>query len=202
VARPLAALQGLDKSGRVIYIGTFSKVLFPSLRIGYMVVPPDLVDAFARARAAVGWCCPFIDQAVLADFISEGHFTRHIRRMRAIYAERQEALMTALHREAGDLLQVARTDAGIHLVGFLPDYIEDRAVAAEAAAGDVVAHPLSVFYLGEATRAKNGLVLGYGAYNLRQLREAANKLTAALKAVARNSKNRESGKLRPRALIA
>ena len=86
VARPLAALQGLDKSGRVIYIGTFSKVLFPSLRLGYMVVPSDLVEPFARARAGVGWCCPFIDQAVLADFISEGHFTRHIRRMRSIYA--------------------------------------------------------------------------------------------------------------------
>lgn len=202
VARPLAALQGLDKSGRVIYIGTFSKVLFPSLRIGYMVVPSDLVDAFARARAAVGWCCPFIDQAVLADFINEGHFTRHIRRMRAIYAERQEALIAALHREAGDLLQVARTDAGIHVIGFLPDHIDDRAVAAEAAARDIVAHPLSVFYLGEAALAKGGLVLGYGAYNVRQLREAANKLAAALKTVARNSKSQESSKLRARALIA
>src|SRR5262249_49909075 len=85
VARPLAALQGLDKSQRVIYIGTFSKVLFPALRLGYVVAPPDLVDAFVRARATLGWCSPVMDQVVLADFINEGHFTRHIRRMRSIY---------------------------------------------------------------------------------------------------------------------
>jgi len=197
VARPLAALQGLDKSGRVIYIGTFSKVLFPSLRIGYMVVPSDLVDTFARARAAVSWCCPNIDQAVLADFINEGHFTRHIRRMRAIYAERQDALISALQRGAGDLLEVARTDAGIHVIGHLPEHLDDRVVAAAAAAQDVVAHPLSHFFLGEAARAKHGLVLGYGAYNLRQLREAAGKLATALKTVARNSRNRDRHNLYP-----
>ena len=191
VARPLAALQGLDKSGRVIYIGTFSKVLFPSLRIGYMVVPSDLVDAFARARAAAGWCCPNIDQAVLSDFISEGHFTRHIRRMRAIYAERQDALIGALERQAGDLLKVSRTDAGIHVIALLPDDIDDRAVAAEVAAQDVVAHPLSVFFLGEAALAKRGLVLGYGAYNIRQLREGANRLAMAVKTVARKRGSRE-----------
>ncbi len=199
VARPLAALQGLDKSGRVIYIGTFSKVLFPSLRIGYMVVPPDLIDAFVRARAAVGWCSPIIDQVVLADFISEGHFTRHIRRMRSIYRERQEALIDALRREAGDLVEVHRSDAGIHAIGFLPDHIDDRVVAAEAAAHDVVAHPLSVFFLGEADQAQSGLVLGYGAYNVRQLREGARKLGVALKTVARNSGKRDG---RRRSLIA
>lgn len=200
VARPLAALQGLDKSGRVIYVGTFSKVLFPSLRLGYMVVPSDLVDAFVRARAAVGWCCPLIDQAVLADFISEGHFTRHIRRMRSVYAERQDALIAALHREAGDLLEVARTDAGIHVIGFLPDHVDDRAVAAAAAALDLVAHPLSVFFLGEAERAQRGLVLGYGAYSVRQLREGASKLTTALKKVARNVSNREGSKFRAQSI--
>ena len=195
VARPLAALQGLDQSGRVIYIGTFSKVLFPSLRIGYMVVPSDLVEAFARARAAVGWCNPVIDQAVLADFISEGHFTRHIRRMRAIYAERQEALIGALHREAGDLLEVARTDAGIHVRCLLPDHIDDQAVAAEAYAHDIVAHPLSIFFLGEPALAQRGLVLGYGAYNVRQLREGASKLATALKTVVRKSESRDSRRL-------
>lgn len=188
VARPLEALQGLDKTGRVIYIGTFSKVLFPSLRVGYMVIPSDLVEAFVRARAALSWCNPIIDQAVLADFISEGHFMRHIRRMRAIYAERQAALINALDREAGDLLEVARTDAGIHVRGLLPDWIDDRAVAAEASARDVVAHPLTVFYMGEPGLARRGLVLGYGAYNVRQIREAAGKLAIALKSVARGSK--------------
>jgi GntR family transcriptional regulator / MocR family aminotransferase len=201
VARPLAALQGLDKSGRVIYIGTFSKVLFPSLRIGYMVVPSDLVDAFVRARAATSWCCPIIDQAVLADFISEGHFTRHIRRMRALYAERQDVLAGALQREAGDLLEVARTDAGIHVIGFLPDHVDDQDVATEAAAYDIVAHPLSAFFLGDPKLARGGLVLGYGAYNFRQLREGASKLAAALKSVARKSR-RDGRMLRARSLIA
>ena len=137
---------------------------------------------------------------VLADFISEGHFTRHIRRMRANGAPGD--LDQHLQRQAGDLLEVARTDAGIHLIGRLPDHIDDRVVAAAAAAHDVVAHPLSVFFLGEAALAKRGLVLGYGAYNLRQLRESAGKLAIALKTVAHNSRNRDSHNLRVRSLIA
>jgi GntR family transcriptional regulator/MocR family aminotransferase len=87
--RPHAALHGLDRAGRVIYIGTFSKVLFPSLRLGYLVVPPDVSDAFASARAVVDRFSPLHDQAVLADSINEGHFARHVRRMRSLYAERQ-----------------------------------------------------------------------------------------------------------------
>ena len=83
--RPIAALQGLDFTGRVIYLGTFSKVLFPSLRLGYLILPPDLVEPFTNARALVDRHSPLIEQAVLADFIAEGHFARHIRRMRALY---------------------------------------------------------------------------------------------------------------------
>src|SRR5215211_5883732 len=93
--RPLAALQGLDTDGRVIYLGTFSKVLFPALRLGYLVVPPDLVDAFVNARALLDRHSPILEQVVLADFIAEGHFLRHIRRMRALYAERQAVLLAA-----------------------------------------------------------------------------------------------------------
>src|SRR5690606_16830392 len=87
--RPLAALQGLDRESRVIYLGTFSKVLLPALRLGYLVVPPDLVEAFLAARALIDRHSPILEQAVLADFIAEGHFSRHIRRMRGLYAERQ-----------------------------------------------------------------------------------------------------------------
>ena len=185
VTRPLAALQGLDKSARVIYVGTFSKVLFPSLRIGYIVAPPDLVKAFAVARGSFSWCTPNIDQAVLADFINEGHFARHIRRMRSIYSERRDALIEALKREAGDLMQVPQTDAGIHIKALLPDHIDDRAVADEAFAQGIVAHPLSTFFLGEPALAQQGLVLGYGAYNPRQLRQGAIKLAKALQTVMR-----------------
>jgi len=195
VARPLAALQGLDKSGRVIYSGTFSKVLFPSLRIGYVVAPPDLVDAFGAARAAVGWCSPGIDQAVLCDFITEGHFTRHIRRMRSIYAERQVVLLDAL-ADAGDLLEVKRADAGIHIRVTLPDHLDDRAVAAEARANDVIAHPLSAFYMGDPALARPGLVLGYGAYNVRQIKHAAGKLVQAVQKVARLTSREPRAQLR------
>ena len=186
VARPLAALQGLDHSGRVIYVGTFSKVLFPALRLGYMVVPADLVNAFVKARAAVSWCCPIMDQVVLSDFISEGHFTRHIRKMRSLYAERQATIIQSLQREAGDLLAVTPADAGMHIRVFLPR-LDDRAVSAEALKQGIVAHPLSTFFLKEAPLARSGLVLGYGAYNARQLRDAASKLGTALKSVAQAS---------------
>ena len=182
VGRPLAALQGLDRGGRVIYLGTFSKVLFPSMRIGYMVVPPDLVDAFVAARRVVGWCSPTIDQAVLADFISEGHFTRHIRRMRPIYAERRAALIDALERQLGDLLKIEPGDAGIHLTCSLPGHLDDKAMAREAAAHGVVVKPLSAFTEEETVPVRRGLVLGYGAYSLRQIKEATNKLAVALKA--------------------
>jgi GntR family transcriptional regulator / MocR family aminotransferase len=184
VGRPLAALQGLDRGGRVIYMGTFSKVLFPSLRLGYLVVPPDLVDTFVAARAVVGWCSPTIDQAVLADFITEGHFTRHIRRMRPIYAERQAELIDALRRNLEVLLDVKPADAGIHLTCALPDHFDDSAVAREAAMQDVVVHPLSAFSVDDQGFPRRGLVLGYGAYNARQIKEAAAKLAVALKTVA------------------
>ena len=97
--RPLAALQGLDEAGRVIYIGTFSKVLFPALRLGYMVVPAGAVDAFAAARALADRHPPGPSQALVAELLAEGHFARHVRRMRTLYSERQAALLAAARRE-------------------------------------------------------------------------------------------------------
>lgn len=187
VSRPLGSLQGLDQSGRVIYVGTFSKVLFPSLRIGYIVAPPDLVKAFVIARSVASWCNPIVDQAVLADFINEGHFTRHIRRMRSIYSERQAVLIKALNDELGDLVKVAPADAGIHLRARLPPNIDDRIVAREALEQGIIVHALSAFFLGEVSLARRGLVLGYGAYNARQLKEGARKLAIALNIVLRKS---------------
>ena len=180
--RPLASLQGLDRDGRVIYIGTFSKVLFPSLRMGYMVVPAGLVGAFTAARAVVGRHSPSVEQAILADFIGEGHFGRHIRRMRALYAERQALLIGALRREAGDLVDVGPAPAGIQLAAWLPEGLDDREVAREAAARGVVARPLSFFYAG--TPARPGLELGYAAFGEREIREGAARLSAAIRACA------------------
>jgi GntR family transcriptional regulator/MocR family aminotransferase len=126
-------LQGLDPEQRVIYVGTLSKVPYPSLRIGYIVAPTDLCKAFVRARALAGHQSPALEQAVLADFISEGHFARHIRRMRALYASRQAALVKAGQSELPGLLDLPPNDAGMHLMGWLPEGVDDRE-AFEAAA--------------------------------------------------------------------
>jgi GntR family transcriptional regulator/MocR family aminotransferase len=180
--RPLAAMQGLDTTGRVIYLGTFSKVLFPSLRLGYMVVPPDMVDAFTTARALVGWCSPAVDQAVLTDFVNEGHFARHIRRMRSLYAARQGALVEAAGRELGGLLEVSPSAAGMHLVGWLPEGVDDREAARAAAQYGVHTQPLSYFAVEHNRRG--ALVLGYAAYDEREIAEAAARLASALRGVA------------------
>jgi GntR family transcriptional regulator/MocR family aminotransferase len=193
--RPLAALQGMDRSGRVIYIGTFSKALFPSLRIGFVVAPADLVDAFVTARATLGWCSPTLDQAVLADFITQGHFTRHIRRMRTIYAERQAALIDALQRETGDLVEIKTADAGIHVTCSLPGHLDDLAVRREAKELGVVAQPISAFRVDESVAPRTGLILGYGAYNIRQIKEGARKLGIALKNVSRVARTSENRRL-------
>jgi GntR family transcriptional regulator / MocR family aminotransferase len=176
--RPLAALQGLDGEGRVIYLGTFSKVLFPALRLGYMIVPPDLVDAFATARALVDRHSPAVDQAALADFINAGHFARHIRRMRALYAERQALLVDAARHELSGLLEVHSAEAGMHLVGWLPAGVDDVEASRRAAAYGVGAPPLSMYSLRPLRRG--GLLLGYTAVGDREIRDGMQRLAKAL----------------------
>ena len=179
--RPLAALQGLDTAGRVIYAGTFSKVLFPSLRLGYLVVPPELVDAFVAARALADRHSPSVTQAALADFIDGGHFARHVRRTRALYAERQAALVRAVRRTLGGLLEVSPSEAGMHLLGWLPAGVDDEAASRTALARDVDAPPLSGFRTRPPRAGeRGGLVLGYAAYTPREIDDACARLAAAL----------------------
>lgn len=176
--RPLEALQGLDAAGSVVYVGTFSKVLFPGLRLGYLVVPPDLVDAFVAAREITDRHPPGVEQAVLADFIGEGHFSRHVRRMRALYAERRGALLEAAERELRGLLDVKPAEAGMHLVGFLPEGEDDREASRRAASRGVEAPPVSAFSLGPPE--EGGLVLGYAAFDKPEIDEGAKALADAL----------------------
>jgi GntR family transcriptional regulator/MocR family aminotransferase len=186
--RPLAALQGLDTAGRVIYAGTFSKVLFPALRLGYLVVPPDLVDAFVAARALADRHSPSVTQAALADFIDGGHFARHVRRTRALYAERQAALVRAARRSLGGVLEVAPAEAGMHLMGWLVAGLDDRAAARAALTRNVDAPPLSGFRVRPARRGeRGGLVLGYAAYTPREIDDACGRLAAALRGVRRTA---------------
>src|SRR4051794_27308303 len=150
--RPLPALQGLDRDRRTIYLGTFSKVLFPSLRLGYLVVPADLVAAFVAARALADRHPPSIEQAALADFITEGHFARHIRRTRALYAERQAALLAAADRELAGLIELPPAEAGMHLVGWLPPGANDAEASYCAARAGVDAPALSAYALEPVSR--------------------------------------------------
>jgi GntR family transcriptional regulator/MocR family aminotransferase len=177
--RPLPSLQGLDAEARVLYIGTFSKVLLPALRLGYVVVPPDLVDTFLAARSIDGLHPPVIDQIVVTDFLTGGHFTRHLRRMRALYAERQEILLHALHTELDDVLDVARADAGMHLVAWLRNGMTDERASQLAAAQQVTTLPLSRFYMEAPPR--QALMLGYTGFRPPQINRAVRQLAVALR---------------------
>ncbi|MBA3826972.1 MAG: PLP-dependent aminotransferase family protein, partial [Ktedonobacterales bacterium] len=177
--RPLAALQGLDSSGRVIYIGTFSKVLFPALRLGYVVVPPDLVQPFGAARALIDRHSPTVDQAILADFIAEGHFARHIRRMRERYAERQGVLAAELRRILPNHLAVTSAAAGMFLVATLPAGSNDRTLTQRLAARGITAGALSIYYHGPAPR--HALLLGYAAFTPQQIRTGVATLATVLR---------------------
>ena len=176
--RPLAALQGLDTAGRVVYTGTFSKVLFPALRLGYMVVPESLVDAFISARGLSDRHSPSIEQAIVAEFLTEGHFARHVRRMRALYEERQDTLVTVVHRELAGAIEVTSHEAGMHLVGWLPKGASDGKASARALASGVTAPALSLYSIRPGPPP--GLLLGYAALNGRQIRDGVRKLASTM----------------------
>jgi GntR family transcriptional regulator/MocR family aminotransferase len=178
---PLASVQGLGPGDRVIYIGTFSKVLFPALRIGYLVVPKALVPAFRVVRDAIDLFPPVLFQKVLTDFIRQGHFARHIRRMRMLYMERRLMLIKALRENVGAAIEIASADAGMHLVGLLPKGMDDRRVSQLAAQAGISAIALSTCYLGRNPRP--GLVLGYGGTDWNEIEAGAAKLARILKNV-------------------
>ena len=178
-SRPLPSLQGGDDQGRVLYLGTFSKTLFPGLRMGYLVLPPALVDAFAVARSAGDRHPPVFDQAVVADFLEGGHFVRHLRRMRRLYAERQEALVEASRRMLGGLLEVPPDAAGIHLVGVLPRGVDAVEAAVSAVARGVRVVPLSRY--ASLPREREALLLGYAALPVPEIEAGVARLAAALR---------------------
>lgn len=173
--RPLEALQGLDREGRVVYVGTFSKVLFPALRLGYLVVPPGLVNAFVAARELVDRQPPGLDQAVLAEFMREGHFARHVRRMRVLYAARQTVLLEAAEQHLDGLLKIRSAEAGMHLVGELLEGFGDREASRLAEEAGVEAPAISVH-----GGTRSGLMLGYAAVREEEIEASVRRLAAAL----------------------
>lgn len=187
---PLASLQSLDRAGCVIYVGTFSKVLFPALRLGYVVAPPALAEPLARAKALIDRQGAILPQAVLADFIGEGHFMRHIRRTRDAYAERRAALMAALSDCLGERLRCGPADAGLDLcTHFLPDErgripLEDRVAQAAFDAG-IELRPLGYFANPAATPAcavAPGLLLGFSAVPPADIRRGVAALAKVIEA--------------------
>lgn len=160
-SRPISSLQGLDGDRRVIYVGTCSKVLFPALRLGYMVVPPDLIGRFLAVRQAIDVAPSDLHQAVLSEFIQAGHFARHIRRMRTLYGERRAVLRENIGKYFGSQLEVHGAESGMHLAVTLPKGFQDRDLSMKAAARDLWLWPMSVMYLGPSPR--HGWMLGFGS---------------------------------------
>ncbi|MHA1571545.1 MAG: MocR-like pyridoxine biosynthesis transcription factor PdxR [Alphaproteobacteria bacterium] len=171
--RPLTALQGLDTQARVIYVGTMSKVMFPGLRLGYLVLPEDLVDPVKALRAHIDGHPSTLAQAALADFIAGGHFASHIRRMRTLYEERQQVLVDEA-RPLAPHLTIAPADAGMHLVASLPTGADDTKISQRARAAGVILGPLSRFYQGQNRR--QGLMLGYAGFSAGEIRAGVRKL--------------------------
>jgi GntR family transcriptional regulator / MocR family aminotransferase len=174
---PVTSLQGLDRNSRVVYIGTFSKVLFPSLRLGYVVIPTDLVERFLAVRFAMDISPATFHQAVLADFVREGELARHIRRMRLLYAERRSALIENLRNELGSFVEIAGAEAGMHLCVMLKG-ISDREMAVRAARQNLHLLPLSPFYAGNAPQ--QGFILGFGSTSVEEMPDAVRKLRIVL----------------------
>jgi GntR family transcriptional regulator / MocR family aminotransferase len=174
--RPLAALQALDPAGRVIYIGTFNKMMFPSLRLAFLVVPRGFIDPFLAAKHTMDGHAPGHTQAALASFISEGHLATHLRRMLRDYDERRQALLTGL-KSLEDQLEIGPAEAGLHVSAFLRRRRDDSEIAIQCAKAGIDLHPLSRFYQGHA---RAGFVLGFACATPRQLRSGLRVLSAAL----------------------
>jgi GntR family transcriptional regulator / MocR family aminotransferase len=177
---PVEAIQGLDRAGRVIYIGTFSKVLFPSLRLGYMVVPKSLVPALAALKFLMDRHAPVFEQEVLADFIADGHFERHVRRARTRNASRRAAMLEAFHETLGDGAKVVGENAGIHMVVWLRDVAAARLddLVARAADRRVGIYSVLPHYLNPPATA--GLLLGYACLSEREIRHGVCLLSEAI----------------------
>jgi GntR family transcriptional regulator/MocR family aminotransferase len=184
--RPQSALQGLDNDGRVVYLGTFSKVLFPALRLAYVVLPPVLVEPFVQAKALIDRGAPTLTQAAIADFITEGHFERHLGQLRQVYGQRRQALVEALVHFLPDQVRFVELAAGLHVMVYLPDDCDETAVVQQAAAQDVGVHPGAPYHLQQP--APPSLLLGFSGLSEPEIEEGIRRLAVVLQSCS-NSAN-------------
>jgi GntR family transcriptional regulator / MocR family aminotransferase len=177
--QPIPALQGLDRSGSVIYAGSFSKILFPGLRLGYVVIPSGLIEEFEAVLSLTSRHAPMLEQLVLTDFIDEGHFARHVRRMRQVYAGRLAVLLEEARARLAGLLEISNVQAGLQTVGWLRNGMDADSAAMAAAKREVEVTPLRRY--GPAA-APEGLQLGFAAVDAREIRRGVRELAMALEA--------------------
>ncbi|HSS71137.1 MAG TPA: PLP-dependent aminotransferase family protein [Casimicrobiaceae bacterium] len=177
--KPLDALQTLDRHGAVFYVGTFSKSMFPALRLGFVIAPPWARDALAAAKQLSDWHAPLVAQDTLAAFIAEGHLARHVRKMRRIYGDRREILEAALARFCGERVRTVGIGAGLHLATQLDPSVATAGLIERAREASVALDPMQRFAVGE--RKSPGLVLGYGAIDARRIMEGVHRLANLMK---------------------
>jgi len=172
--RPLDALQTLDRDESDLYVGTFSKTLFPGIRIGFVVAPPWAQRALVAAKHLADVHCSVLDQDTLAAFIAEGHMVRHVRKMRAIYAKRLEVLLAHLHRDFGRWLEPIPSIAGLHVAAFTKTLVDSDRIVQRAREREVGVYSLRPYYFEGPSRS--GLVFGYGAIDEREIIEGLSRL--------------------------
>jgi GntR family transcriptional regulator/MocR family aminotransferase len=194
--RPIPAIQGQDHAGSVILSGSFSKVLLPILRLGYLVVPMHLVDKFAAARFYTDRHSSTLDQAVMCEFLTQGYFGRHVRRMRELYGGRLATLREAVHSRLAGLMTIPDVEAGIHVTALLARGLKSDAVAAALAAVKVETIPIRQFVL--ATARPEALLLGFAPYDARQIRDGVDRMAGVIEQLLRNARpGRRPGRDQP-----
>ena len=180
---PISALQGVDRHHRVIYLGTFSKVLFPALRLGYVVLPPSLVEPFHQAMRLVDRGAPTLTQAAVTDFITEGHFERHLQRLRKEYGLRRRALVETVDRCFSTTVAYSKVEAGLHVMLILPDNIDENDFVRESLDAGVGVYPGGPYYL--EPYAPPSVLLGFSGLNTEEIKEGVERLSKVLDSLVR-----------------
>jgi GntR family transcriptional regulator / MocR family aminotransferase len=189
LTRPFPCLHGLDGDGRVIYVGTFAKSVFPALRLGFVIVPADLRDQFFNARRTSDVHPPLLEQMALADFIGGGHYARHLRRMRSAYRERLEALSDAAQALCGGAMRLRPVQTGLHAVAEL-DGVDEERVYEEARERGIEVTPIGMYFIGR--RTMNGLLLGFASSRPEALRRGMERLAASIDAARRSARTQRN----------